>query len=75
MQDIDNNNENTENKEEGYEFIQETIKKRPYNVKRGIIRILFTVIMAVVFGAVAALAFVIFEPMLSKRFSPDTETA
>ena len=48
-----------------YEFIQETIKKRPVNKKRYVRKVLFTIFLAVLFGCVASVVFVYFRPWLS----------
>ncbi|MCR4658403.1 MAG: PDZ domain-containing protein [Lachnospiraceae bacterium] len=50
------------NSENSYEFIQETIKKRPLNKRRIVFKTLFTVFLAVLFGVVACFTYVLLLP-------------
>lgn len=59
-----------------YEFVTETIKTKPINVRRLVMKAVYTVLMAALFGVVASLVFVFLEPEISKRIHPvdDTKT-
>ena len=59
---------------ENYEFVTETIKKRPVNVKKIIKKVLFTLLLAVIFGVAASVTFVFLYPKLNARFNPDDGT-
>ena len=54
-----------------YEFLQERIKERPINKKKLLQRTIITAASALLFGAVACLAFLLLEPMLSNWLYPD----
>lgn len=54
-------------------FLQEKIKERPVNRRKLIRRTLITVIMAVVFGFVACITFLLLEPVISRMISPEEE--
>ena len=62
------NSENQTNNE-SYEFISETIKKRPVNKRRVVLKTLFTIFLGVVFGAVACFTYVLLLPTVEKYFS------
>ncbi|MCR4739451.1 MAG: PDZ domain-containing protein [Lachnospiraceae bacterium] len=64
MEDLNGKPEKTD-RDKDYEFIQETIKKRPVNKKRYIKKTLFTIFLAVLFGCVASVVFVYFRPWIS----------
>ncbi len=51
---------------DSYEFISETIKKRPINKKRAFLKFLFTVFLAVVFGIVACFTYVLLLPRVQE---------
>ena len=55
----------------GFSFINEQIKEKPLNKKRLIKKALFTVALAVLFGAVAALVFSLLQPEFSNWFYPE----
>lgn len=55
------------------DFLRETIKQKPVNKKKLLRRTLITVAMAVVFGLVACLTFLILEPVISNRLYPEEE--
>ena len=59
---MDQNN----NSGDSYEFISETIKKRPINKKRAFLKFLFTVFLAVVFGIVACFTYVLLLPRVQE---------
>ena len=66
--------ENLESKESGeknYEFITETIKKRPKNKRKILGKIVLTIFLAVIFGVVASITFAIAYPEISRRFFPE----
>ena len=54
----------------GFSFINEQIKEKPLNKKRLVKKALFTVALAVIFGAVAALVFSLLQPEFSNWFYP-----
>ncbi len=54
---------------DSYEFISETIKKRPVNKRRAALKLLFTTFSGVVFGVVACLTYVLVLPSVQKHFS------
>ena len=51
--------------------MKETIKQRPLNRKKLIRRTLITVAMAVIFGMVACLTFLLLEPIISNKLYPE----
>lgn len=55
------------------DFMKETIKQRPLNRKKLLRRTLITAAMAVVFGMVACLTFLLLEPIISKNLYPEEE--
>lgn len=78
----DNETKKQENKQQGaeqiaasdYEFLQERIKERPINKKKLLQRTIITATSALLFGAVACLAFLLLEPMLSNWLYPEEES-
>ena len=56
-----------------YSFMQEQIKKRPINKRKLFKRAFTTGAMAIMFGIVASLAFILLEPILTKMVSPKEE--
>ncbi len=56
-----------------YDFIREKIRERPVNKKKLIKRSLFTSGMAVLFGIIACLTFLLMEPLLSKWITSDQD--
>ncbi len=76
---IDMNEENTQETpvspltENDTAFIREQIKARPINKKKLFRRTLVTALLAVVFGTVASLSFLILEPFISERLTPPKE--
>ena len=57
-----------------YSFMQEQIKKRPINKKKLLKRTFTTGAMAIMFGIVASLAFILLEPVFTKLVSPKEES-
>lgn len=55
------------------DFLRERIKQKPVNKKKLLRRTLLTVSMAVVFGLVACLTFLILEPVISNKLHPEEE--
>lgn len=53
------------------DFMKETIKQRPLNRKKLLRRTLLTVSMAIIFGMVACLTFLILEPVISNKLYPE----
>jgi len=51
------------------EFMKETIKQRPLNKKKLMRRLILTISMAVIFGLVACLTFIILEPLMMGKIS------
>lgn len=65
--------ENSESKKSGekqFEFLTETIKKRPVNKKRMFTKILFTIGLAILFGVVACVTFAIVYPHIDSKINP-----
>lgn len=62
-----------ENHNQDTDFMKETIKQRPLNRKKLVRRTLLTVAMAVIFGMVACLTFLLLEPVISNRLYPEEE--
>lgn len=55
------------------DFMQETIKQRPLNRKKLLRRTMITAAMAVIFGSIACLTFLVLEPVISNRMYPEQE--
>lgn len=55
------------------DFMKETIKQRPLNKGKLIRRMLITVAMAVIFGLVACVTFLLLEPVISNKLYPEEE--
>lgn len=55
------------------EFMREKIKQKPVNKKKLLRRTVTTAVMAVVFGLVACLTFLVLEPVISNRLYPEEE--
>ena len=55
-------------------FIQEKIKERPVNRKKLVRRTVITVVMAMVFGLVACVTFLLLEPVINRMLYPEEET-
>ncbi len=62
-----------EKKQDSMDFIREKIKARPINRKKLLRRTLITLAMAIVFGVVACLTFLILEPVINNRLYPEKE--
>lgn len=55
------------------DFMKETIKQRPLNRRKLVRRTLITAAMAVIFGMVACVTFLLLEPLISNRIYPEEE--
>lgn len=56
---------------EQFTFMREKIKEKPINRKKLIKRTLMTVAMAIVFGLVACVTFLVLEPVISNKLYPE----
>ena len=56
-----------------FQFIKETRKEKPINRKRLLRHIVETLMLAVVFGGVSCLTFVLLKPRLEQYFSPEEQ--
>lgn len=56
-----------------FEFLQEKIKERPINKRRLLKRTIITASMAVLFGLLACLSFLLLEPVLNNWLYPEEE--
>lgn len=65
---------NETNKQEEYEIIRERIKTRPINQKKLFRRTVVTAAMAVIFGVLACITFLVLEPVFSNLLSPEEES-
>ena len=54
-----------------FQFIKETRKEKPINRKRLFRHMVETLMLAILFGAVASLTFVVLKPRLEQYFSPE----
>lgn len=59
---------------DNFEFVTETIKKRPVNVRKIVKKIVFTLLLAVIFGVVASFVFAYLYPVIKERLYPDDGT-
>lgn len=55
------------------DFMKETIKQRPLNRKKLVRRTIITAAMAVIFGLVACVTFLLLEPVISNKLYPEEE--
>lgn len=62
-----------ENRKQETDFLKETIKQRPLNRRKLLRRTIITAAMAVIFGTVACLTFLLLEPVISNRLYPEEE--
>lgn len=63
---------NNQQKEE-YEIIRERMKARPINRKKLFRRTVITAMMAVIFGVLACITFLVLEPIFSNLLTPEDE--
>ena len=59
---------------ESYSFVNETIKKKPVNKRKLFKKSMVTIVSAVAFGFIACLTFLLLEPVISKKLSPEEIT-
>ena len=59
-----------ENKQDKYEFISEKIKEKPVNKKKLVYHVCFVVLLAVLFGIVASVTFVLCQPKIDDLLHP-----
>lgn len=57
------------------DFLRETIKQKPVNKRKLVRRTITTIIMAVVFGMVACLTFLILQPVINSWLNPEPPVA
>ncbi len=74
----ENNNDLNENDKpheqaDDFSFLQEKIKERPINKKKLLRRTLITALLAVLFGVLACLSFLLLEPVLNNWLYPEEE--
>ena len=67
-------NRQSQGSADNYEFVTETIKKRPINVKRIVKKILMTIVLAVIFGVVSSVTLIFLYPKLQMRIYPKDDT-
>lgn len=65
--------EKIEGKEEDFSFVKEKIKDKPLSKRKIFMRILLTLICAVIFGVVASLVIAFLLPKLQQRMTPEEE--
>ena len=65
------NRESVKSGDQKFDFITETIKKKPINKKRVFGKIIFTFCLAVMFGVVACLTFVVALPHIKEKLFPE----
>ena len=65
MPDLEQKNQN--------DFMVEKIKVKPVNKKKLIRRTLITISMAIIFGMVACITFLVLEPVFSNWLNPEEE--
>lgn len=74
MEDKQQKNQNSEpERASDFEFLQEKIKERPIDKKKLLQKTLITASMALVFGLVACLTFLLLEPVLNNWLYPEEE--
>lgn len=73
MNDEKNENSESPGTTSDFEFLQEKIKERPVNKKRLLKRTIITASMAVLFGLLACLSFLLLEPVLNNWLYPEEE--
>ncbi len=75
MEEIKNENEQSVvSNEQNFEFITETIKERPINKRRMLLKTLFTAVLAVAFGVIACFTFVSLYPIFNEWLHPVDNT-
>ena len=64
-----------ENKQDKYEFISEKIKDKPVNKKKLAYHVCIVVLLAVLFGIVASVTFVLCQPKIDGMLHPQEDPA
>lgn len=62
---------NTDKAENEFEFVTETIKKKPVNKRKVGLRILLSILMGLIMGVIACVVFVVLSPKLQAIIYPD----
>lgn len=70
---LNNNTESSAQAITTTEFMKETIKQRPINKRKLMRKLILTISMALVFGFVACMTFLLMEPIINKRLNPNVE--
>ncbi len=73
MSELNQNNQNDLANDFENNFIVEKIKERPVNKKKLVRRTIITASMAVIFGLIACLTFLVLEPVFSNLLYPEEE--
>jgi len=71
MQEEDKKKNNESESESNYEFVTETIKKKPVNKKRMFTKVLHSICLGIVAGLVACVVFAFLAPHIYSRLNPD----
>ena len=75
VNDIKNENEmSSGSQDQNFEFITETIKKKPINKRRIVSKVILTIILAVLFGVISCVTFVYLYPVVNEKVHPIDET-
>lgn len=69
----ENQDKNEPSQASDFEFLQEKIKERPINKKKLLQRTIITASLALLFGLVACLTFLLLEPVLNNWLYPEEE--
>ena len=69
----ENQDKNEPSQASDFEFLQEKIKERPINKKKLIQRTIITASLALLFGLIACLTFLLLEPVLNNWLYPEEE--
>ena len=69
----ENQEKNESSQTSDFEFLQEKIKERPINKKKLLQRTVITASLALLFGLVACLTFLLLEPVLNNWLYPEEE--
>ena len=69
----ENSDKNEPSQASDFEFLQEKIKERPINKKKLIQRTIITASLALLFGLIACLTFLLLEPVLNNWLYPEEE--
>ena len=65
---------NAEDEAKKYEFVKQTIKKRPINKLRVLRKVLLSALLGLVFGIAACLTFIFMFPHIQSKITPETVT-